>query len=109
MGDLNNTSAARTHLHFDPDPTYRWHSIAISENDDDLEVRRRYRPFLLDPKIAQKDWVASLELSTAFKVVEQGLCASSNDRLKVLVLYGSLRQRSACLNSLGPLTPPLRF
>lgn len=95
MGDLNNISAAREALLFTPDPSYRFRSFAIPEHIDEPDVRSKYRPFLLGPALAQKDWIAELELSTAFKVVEQGLRESANDRLKVLVLYGSLRQRSA--------------
>merc|ERR1711981_86936 len=94
MGDLNNINSARTALRFDPDPAYRRHSLAISEHEDDPKVRRIYRPFLLDSDVARRDWIAELELSTALKLVEQGLHESNNDRLKVLVLYGSLRQRS---------------
>jgi arsenic resistance protein ArsH len=94
MGDLNNTSAARTALYFDPDPAYRSLSLAIPEHEDDPDVRRTYRPFLSDPEVAERDWIAGLELSTALKIVEDNLHEKRNDRLKVLVLYGSLRQRS---------------
>jgi arsenical resistance protein ArsH len=94
MGDLNNTSAIRHAIQFNPDPDYSYRSFATPEVDDDSTVRNVYRPFLLDPQVAQNDWIAKLELSTALKLVEQHLGDSGNDRLKVLVLYGSLRKRS---------------
>ncbi|KAF2475106.1 arsenate resistance ArsH [Lindgomyces ingoldianus] len=94
MGDLNNTSAMRHTVQFGPDPAYSYRSFAITELEDDAKIRRLYRPFLSDPAVAQNDWVSKLELSTALKMVEQHLSDSSNDRLKVLVLYGSLRRRS---------------
>lgn len=93
MGDLNNTAAVREHLRPVADPEYRFRSFAIPPSDDDPAVRERYRPFLLDEAISDSDWVAKLELATAAKLVETELLAQQKDRLRILVLYGSLRTR----------------
>jgi len=94
MGDLNNTEAAREHLLPETDPVYRLRSFPIHASDDDPELRRRYRPFLLDDKISSSDWIMNLELATAAKMVETEILSQGKDRLRVLVLYGSLRSRS---------------
>jgi hypothetical protein len=93
MGDLNNTAAVREHLRPVADPAYHFRSFAIPSSDDDPAVRERYRPFLLDKDISDSDWVATLELATAVKMVETEILAQQKDRLKILVLYGSLRTR----------------
>ncbi|GKZ37425.1 hypothetical protein AbraIFM66950_008975 [Aspergillus brasiliensis] len=67
-------------------------SLAIPESDDNADIRRKYRPFLLEDDAAE-DWVSNLELTTAMEMAAQEL-RKSNNRLKVLVLYGSLRRRS---------------
>ncbi|KAK4463557.1 flavoprotein-like protein [Cladorrhinum samala] len=92
MGDLNNTAAAREHLLPVADPAYRFSSFSIQ--DDDPAVRKQYRPFLLDDEISNSDWVMKLELATAAKMVETEILSQGKDRLRVLVLYGSLRSRS---------------
>ncbi|KAK0619528.1 flavoprotein-like protein [Immersiella caudata] len=94
MGDLNNTEAAREHLQLANDPTYRFRSFDIHPCDDDLAVRERYRPFLLDDATSKSDWVSKLELATAAKMVEADILSQRRDRLRILVLYGSLRTRS---------------
>ncbi|KAJ5720134.1 arsenic resistance protein ArsH [Penicillium malachiteum] len=66
-------------------------TLAIPQGEDDAEIRQKYRPFILDD--AAEDWVSTLELTTAMGLAAQEL-KKSNHRLKVLVLYGSLRQRS---------------
>jgi len=68
--------------------------LAISEEEDDPELRSKYRPFLLDPETESQDWISSLELETAMAMSEQDRIASGS-RLKILVLYGSLRKRCA--------------
>jgi arsenic resistance protein ArsH len=93
MSDLNNDSVSRQVVNSIPDPAYSYRSFAITSPEDDPEVRKAYRPFILDPKVTENDWIAKLELSTTLKLVEQNLSESDHDRLKVLVLYGSLRQR----------------
>jgi hypothetical protein len=93
MGDINNTEAAREHLLPVADPAYRFRSFPIPACDDDPEVRKRYRPFLLDDEISSSDWIMKLELATAAKLVETEILSQGKDRLRVLVLYGSLRSR----------------
>lgn len=66
--------------------------LPISEAEDDPEVRTRYRPFLLDATTEAGDWISRLELETVIAMAEADL-AKTNTRLKVLVLYGSLRKR----------------
>ncbi|CBY00878.1 similar to arsenical resistance protein ArsH [Plenodomus lingam JN3] len=57
-------------------------------------MRTTYRPFLLDHTNAEDDWISQLELSTVLKMVDLNVLKRGEDRLKVLVLYGSLRERS---------------
>jgi len=66
--------------------------LAIAESDDEAEIRAKYRPFLLDPEVESTDWISQLELETAIGMAEADLL-KTNSRLKVLVLYGSLRKR----------------
>lgn len=91
-GDLNNTSALRQVDHIEVDPSFSFRSLAITEEKDDAAVRKTYRPFILDPEITSSDWISKLELSTAIRSAEMDLDATG-ERLKVLVLYGSLRSR----------------
>ena len=90
-GDLNNTHAARAAVELEPDASYLDRTLAIAASEDDSQIRQAYRPFLLNPQARSSDWVATLELSTVIKLVEEELSKSGGDRLKVLVLYGSLR------------------
>ncbi|GAA5995299.1 uncharacterized protein JCM10292_005087 [Rhodotorula paludigena] len=63
-------------------------AIAALSADD---VERRYRPFRKTKHaVGEADWVESLELETVKQLVEQ----SQERDLRVLVLYGSLRERS---------------
>ncbi|KAK4198915.1 flavoprotein-like protein [Triangularia verruculosa] len=94
MGDLNNTEAMRQPLQPVFDSTYQFQSFGIRTCDDDPVVRKQYRPFLLTDEISESDWVAKLELATAAKMVDTELLAQGKDRLRILVLYGSLRTRS---------------
>lgn len=98
-GDLNNSYAARPRVEFVPDHSYSGRSFAISKDDDQPDVRERYRPFLLDESLETADWVAQLELSTAMEMVESEIINRGCDRLRILVLYGSLRSRSVCPSS----------
>lgn len=91
-GDLNNTSVLRHVEHIEADPAFSFRSLAITEEEDDAAVRKSYRPFVLDPDVIANDWISKLELSTAIKLAETDLKATG-ERLKVLVLYGSLRSR----------------
>ncbi|KAJ5464737.1 uncharacterized protein N7458_000423 [Penicillium daleae] len=72
--------------------THSLQTLALSPKEDNSEVRENYRPFILSEDAAE-DWVESLELTTALKLAESNL-RLTNQRLKVLVLYGSLRSRS---------------
>ncbi|KAH8706900.1 flavoprotein-like protein [Phaeosphaeriaceae sp. PMI808] len=93
-GDLNNTTAARVLAEITTDPIYRHVSFAIPASEDDALVRQTYRSFLLDSAHSEQDWIARLELSTALKMVDSQILKSGGERLKVLVLHGSMRKRS---------------
>jgi len=93
QGDLNNVSAMRATKPPVLDPDFAYRSLAISAEDDDPEVRRRYRPYLLPTESESTDWVNTLELATVTKMAYEDL-QNTLSRPKVLVLYGSLRQRS---------------
>lgn len=71
-------------------PEYR--SLALRPSEDDPNIRIKHRPFILSDD-ASDDWVNKLELSTAMAMAETNL-RLTNQRLRVLVLYGSLRRRS---------------
>jgi len=92
-GDLNNTSAERTRAEIAIDPAYQRLSLAIPVSEDDAEVRQKYRPFLIDAVDAEQDWIAQLELSTALKMVDTQILKRGEDRLRIVVLHGSMRQR----------------
>ena len=97
-GDLNNVHAARDAAGLDVDLAYGCRSLAIGTADDDQSVRDRYRPFLMSKALSADaadaaDWVAQLELSTTLKLVETHILGEGLDRLRILVLYGSLRSR----------------
>lgn len=66
--------------------------LAISEAKDEPEIRAKYRTFLLDKESEATDWISELELETTISMAEENL-AKTKSRLKVLVLYGSLRKR----------------
>lgn len=66
-------------------------SLAITEAEDDNDIRRKYRPFIQGG--TQDDWVSTLELTGVLDMAENDL-RITNKRIKVLVLYGSLRRRS---------------
>ncbi|KAI9674024.1 MAG: hypothetical protein M1829_003867 [Trizodia sp. TS-e1964] len=92
-GDLNNTSAMREVEKIGVDPDFSYRSLALSEDEDDQAVRKTYRPFILDPEITARDWISKLELASVIEMSEESLL-KTGERLRVLVLYGSLRQRS---------------
>jgi len=92
QGDLNNVSVMRATKPPVLDPDFAYRSLAISAEDDDPEVRRRYRPYLLPIESESTDWVNTLELATVTKMAYEDL-QNTLSRPKVLVLYGSLRQR----------------
>ncbi|EOD43445.1 putative arsenic resistance protein [Neofusicoccum parvum UCRNP2] len=86
--------ALRETASIQPQLQYLDRSLAIPAAEDDAEIRKRYRPFLLDEKTASSDWISKLEITTAMKMVDDELKRTGGDRLKILVLHGSLRSRS---------------
>ena len=91
-GDLNNTSAVRDIDGIKVDLAYSHRSLALKEDEDDKTIRKKYRPFIPEPHVTLRDWISELELSTVIKLAEENI-RESGERLKVLVLYGSLRER----------------
>lgn len=71
--------------------TLPYRTLAIPSSEDDTELRLKYRPFLEFD--SSPDWVNDLELTSVLDMAGKDLMAT-NSRLKVLVLYGSLRRRS---------------
>lgn len=92
-GDLNNAHVMRAAAQLEVDPAYSRRSFAIETHEDEAAIRDKYRPFLLPPQFVADDWVAKLELSAALKLVESEILEKKQDRLRILVLYGSLRNR----------------
>merc|ERR1712070_191794 len=93
-GDLNNNSVLRKPVQeFLPDPAWAHRSLAVPEKHDDGDVRAQYRPFLLTQDVADEDWISKLELSTAVRMASAEF-ERTGERLKILVLYGSMRGRS---------------
>lgn len=103
-GDLNNISAVRPVAEIAVDAAFVRQSLAIQESDDDPEIRRQFRPFLLRNRIVDSDWVAHLEISTAMRMAYEEMHRPDGTRLRVLVLYGSLRERcDTCFQSFAVL------
>lgn len=93
-GDLNNISSMRAATReLKVDETYLRESLAIPEQEDEIEVREKYRPYLLSEDVTSNDWISNVELSTVLKLSEENIKSSGEGRLKVLVLYGSMRNR----------------
>jgi arsenic resistance protein ArsH len=92
QGDLNNTSSMRQIEEIRANPEFAYRSLAIPTEQDDPDTLTKYRPFLLDDAVASQDWVARLELATATEMSHADI-TKTGERLKVLVLYGSLRNR----------------
>lgn len=93
-GDLNNVSSMRAPTReLKVDESYSRKSLAIPESEDETEIRDKYRSFLLPKNVTESDWISSLELSTVLKMSEEDIKESGEGRLKVMVLYGSMRKR----------------
>lgn len=92
-GDLNNTTAGRKRIELEVDPSFHAQTFAIAESQDDAEARKKYRPFLLDEETSKSDWISQLELSTTLKMVQDHVITSGQERLRILVLHGSMRNR----------------
>lgn len=75
------------------DPSFAYQSLAIPASEDDPTIRSTYRPFLLNDSVTNTDWVSRLELATATEMAKKDF-EKTGERLRVLVLYGSLRKRS---------------
>lgn len=98
-GDLNNSDAARPRVDLIPNPAYGGRSFAISKQADEPGIRERHRPFL-NEVYEDDDWVAQLELSTMLQMVESEIINRGQPRLRILVLYGSMRNR--CVSPPSP-------
>lgn len=68
-------------------------SLPIPEAEDDVELRARYQPFLQHSTVTESDWVSRLELDVVEQMVAADLAANGGERIKVLVLFGSMRSR----------------
>lgn len=105
---LSKTSAARPFMTTEAGAGFEHRSLSIRECDDDPGIRQRYRPFLLDKEGDKADWVDDLELGTVMTMAAENM-QRTGDRLKVLVLFGSLRQRWANRRVIGSdLCPEVR-
>ncbi|RAL02843.1 putative arsenic resistance protein ArsH [Aspergillus ibericus CBS 121593] len=72
-------------------PVPNHQTLALPSSEDDPIIRQRYRPFILSDTTGT--WIDNLELTTALDMAAKNL-QDTNERLRVLVLYGSLRRRS---------------
>lgn len=91
-GDLNNISAMRATEKPIRDPRYAYLSLGVPAKSEESDFRQRYRPFLLEDTVQSSDWISRLELATVTKMVEEDI-EKTEQRLRVLVLYGSMRTR----------------
>ena len=91
-GDLNNTSSMRPVLPPVRNAAFAYRSLAIPASEDDPAVRQKYRPFILPDHISSNDWTNSVELATATEMSHNDFLRTGS-RLRILVLYGSLRKR----------------
>jgi len=91
-GDLNNVSAMRSVELPTRDPAFAYRSLALQSSEDDPVVRARYRPFLLPEGIQRTDWISRLELATVVQMADDDI-QTTGSRLKILILYGSLREK----------------
>lgn len=91
---LNHTHIKRPLAKMEAGANLEHHPLDIKEFDDEPGIREKYRPFLLDKEDNKADWVDDLELDTVTKMAAENM-QRTGERLKVLVLYGSLRQRLA--------------
>ena len=103
QGGLNHTSVGRPFVTIEAGAELENRSLSIRECDDDPGIRERYRPFLLDKEDNKADWVDDLELGTVTTMAAENMQRTGH-RLKVLVLFGSLRQRLANCREIGLLS-----
>lgn len=91
-GDLNNTASMRAVIRPQRHTEFAYRSLSIPPSLDDPALRSRYRPFLLPNNVTEHDWISRLELATVTGMAYNDL-KLTRERIKVLVLYGSLRSR----------------
>ncbi|GAM88673.1 hypothetical protein ANO11243_067070 [Dothideomycetidae sp. 11243] len=92
-GDLNNMASMRYSEPLEKNLAFAYQSLALPVSEDDLTTRSEYRPFLLSEELQANDWISRLELATATEMADNEIL-STGSRLKVLIIYGSLRKRS---------------
>ncbi|KAK5020903.1 hypothetical protein LTS07_011368 [Exophiala sideris] len=92
-GDLNNTASMRSVIRPQRRTQFAYRSLSIPPSLDDPALRSRYRPFLLPNNVTEHDWISRLELAIVTEMAYNDL-KLAGERIKVLVLYGSLRSRS---------------
>ena len=80
-------------------------TLSISESNDDATIRATYRPFLLPHGTNGPDWIDDLELDAVSRMSSEDY-QRTGQRLKVLVLFGSLRPRFVRADPGQPLLPP---
>jgi arsenic resistance protein ArsH len=93
-GDLNNTSVMRDVELPKRNPAFAYRSLALGPTDDDPVIREKYRPFILPEHVRSTDWTSKLELATVTLMAYEEI-RRSKSRLRILILYGSLRKRLA--------------
>lgn len=91
-GDLNNVSAMRLTKAPRRNIAFAYHSLAIPRKEDDASIRQKYRPFILEDSITSSDWISKVELARVTEMSHKNMLYTG-ERLRVLVLYGSLRSR----------------
>ena len=83
----------KLHVPLEVDPTCYHRTFDIPAHEDDSSVRAGYRPFILGEDVSKTDWIASLELDAAMDMVQSQIFDAGRERLKILVLHGSMRER----------------
>lgn len=91
-GDLNNVSAMRLTKAPPRNTAFAYRSLAIPQSEDDAQIRQKYRPFILEDTVTSSDWISKVELARVTEMSHKSML-ETGERLKVLVLYGSLRSR----------------
>ena len=91
---FNDPSTPRAYVTIKASTVIDRRSLSIRECDDDPSIRKRYRPYLLEKDGNTADWVDDLELGTVTTMAAEYM-QRIGERMKVLVLFGSLRQRLA--------------
>lgn len=91
-GDLNNTASMRMTLKPERRLDFAYRSLSIPASMDEPTIRSKYRPFLLPDNVQQQDWVSRLELATVTELAYNDM-RITGERIRVLILYGSLRRR----------------